>query len=298
MKKIGFLFALMLAAVPSAVFGADRQHRSATLIDNAGMAWEIRDVFIHSEPCGFYKSRFCLTVIKDIFRIAIPPENLISVEVEGENCVVTYRWMGRRQTISGMVASKRIGGESDAGYVSRELDNLKKLTFKEEPHVMKGEIPPAYEATLVLADGTRVPVAKLIRISAQPYAAAPLSGAPEGIAFEPHNDLGFLRGETAPTIRFEDIKSMEFPTENSITLTLKRGIKHTQIQDEKDNSQGNKDEDFLLDALKDLGEGRRDTSKTFLKNWAYGFTGICSKGYFFMQGKHVKAIEFSVDQHQ
>jgi hypothetical protein len=48
MKKIVFLFVFMLAGLPFAVFGAERQDRSATLIDNAGMAWEIRDVFVHS----------------------------------------------------------------------------------------------------------------------------------------------------------------------------------------------------------------------------------------------------------
>jgi len=299
MKKIVFLFVFMLAGLPFAVFGAERQDRSATLIDNAGMAWEIRDVFVHSEPGGFYKSRFCLTVVTDTFQIAIPPENLISVEVKGENCEVIYQWMGKRQIISGKVASKRIGGESNVGYLTRKFDNVKKLTFKEDPAVMKWEKPLSYETTLVLTDGTKVPVAKLIRISSQPYRAVPSSGVSEGTVFELYNDVGFLRGETAPTIKFEDVKSMEFPTENSITLTLKQGINDTRNKGESDDNKGQSDDDldFLLRGLDDFdfGQDKSDAGKLLPKNWAYGFTGIYSKGYFFIHGRHVKAIEFSVE---
>jgi hypothetical protein len=301
MRKIVFLLVFMLAGAPSAVFGAERQERTAIMINHAGETWEITGVFVHTEPGGFYESRFCLTVVTDTFEVAIPPENLISVEVKGENCVVIYQWMGQEQTISGKVTSNIIGGKSEVGYVNWKFDNLKKLTFKENPGVMKEEKPPSYETTLVLTDGTKVPVANLKRISSQPYSAVPLSGVEAGTVFELHNDVGFLRGETAPTIKFEDIKSMEFPTENSITLTFKQGINDTRNEGESDDNKGESDDDldFLLGDLDDLdidfGE-ESDTGKLSPKNWAYGFTGINRKGYFFIHGKHVKAIEFGVEQ--
>ena len=299
MRKILFLVLLILAGVPSAVFGAESQQRTAILVDNAGMTWEIRDVFIHTEPGGFYESRFCLTVVTGIFEVAILPENLICLEVEGENCDIRYQWMGREQNISGKFTSNKIVGKSDIGYVSLEFDNLKQLTFKGAPAITQEQEPASYETTLVLTDGTKVPVANLKRISSQSYSAVPLSGVKAGTVFELYNDVGFLRGETAQTIKFEDVKSMEFPTENTIILTLKRDIRDTRNEGKKDaGNEGKKDADFdfIMGDLDDFGEGESDTGKLSPKNWAYGFTGIYSKGYFFIHGKHVKAIEFGVEQ--
>ena len=301
MRKIVFLLVFILAGVPSAVFSAERQERTAILLDNAGMAWEITDVFIHTEPGGFYESRFCLTVLTGTFQVAIPPENLISVEVEGENCDIRYQWMGREQNISGKVASNKIVGKSDVGYVSLEFDNLKKLTFRGVPAITQEQKPASYETTLVLTGGTKVPVANLKRISSQSYSAVPLSGVKAGTVFELYNDVGFLRGETAPTIKFEDVKSMEFPTGNTIVLSLKQGIKDTRSKGESAaRNEGKKDADFdfIMGDLDDFdfGEGESDTGKLSPKNWAYGFTGIYSKGWFFIHGKHVKAIEFGVEQ--
>ncbi len=163
--------------------------------------------------------------------------------------------------------------------------------------------PYRYETTLVLTDGTRVPVANLYRISSQSYSAAPLLGMKEGSSFTQYNDVGFLQEKTAPTIKFEDVKSMEFPTENSIILTLKQGINDTRNEGESDiDSKGKKDADldFLLGDLEDLdidfSQGEKDAIKLSPKNWAYGFTGIYSKGYFFIHSKHVKAILFGVEQ--
>jgi hypothetical protein len=305
MKKIVFLLVFMLAGVPSAVFGAERMERTAIIITDAGARWEVKDLYAFTVPGGFLKSRFCLTVVTDTFKVAIPPENLISIEVKGEISEIRYQWMEQEQTISGKIASELIAGKSVAGYIPVKIAELKRLTIKEGSAVMKEEKPSPYryETTLVLTDGTRVPVANLYRISSQSYSAAPLLGMKEGSSFTQYNDVGFLQEKTAPTIKFEDVKSMEFPTENSIILTLKQGINDTRNEGESDiDSKGKKDADldFLLGDLKDLdidfGEGEKDAIKLSPKNWAYGFTGIYSKGYFFIHSKHVKAIEFGVEQ--
>jgi hypothetical protein len=291
MKKIVFVF--MLVSLPSAVFCADRMERMAIIIDNAGARWQVNDLFASTVPGGFYKSRFCLTVVTDTFRVAIPPENLISIEVKGENSEIRYRWMEQEQTITGKISSELIGGKSAGGYYYVKIAELKRLTFKEGSAVMKEEKPHPYrhETTLVLIDGTRVPVANLYRISSQSYAAIPSLGMKEGTAFTKYNDVGFLQGKTAPTIQFEDVKSMEFPTENSITLTLKQGTIDAggKDLDDFDMVEGDLD-DF------DFGQVESDAGKLSPKNWAYGFTGIYSKGYFFIPAKQVKAIEFSAEQ--
>ena len=297
MKKIVLALVFVLTGVPLAALGAERQDRSATLIDNAGTAWEITDVFIYSKPGGFYESRFCFTVITDTFHVASPPENLISVEVKGENCEVIYQWMGKRRNIAGKVASKLIGGKSSVGNVTREFHNVRNLTFKHDPAVMKLEKPLPFDTTLVLTDGTKVPVAKLLRVSSQDYLAIPSSGIDKGTVFDLYNDVGFFRGETAPTIKFEDVKSMEFPNENTITLRLRQGVKDTPNKGRSDTrKKGVSDDDFLVRALDDLEKEKGQAGKPLRKNWAYGFTGIYSKGYFFIPGRQVKAIEFGADQ--
>ena len=305
MKRIVLLLVLMLAGAPLAVSGVDRRSRSATLIDNTGTEWEITDVFVYSEPGGFYESRFCFAVTTDTFHVAIPPENLISVDVDEGNCIATYQWMGKTHTIIGKIASKLVGGKSNIGNVTRDFDNVKKLTFKQPPPGIKWEQPFLYESTLVLADGTKVPVAKLLRVSSQPYPASPSSGIDAGTVFDLYNDIGFLRGESAPTIRFEDVRSIEFPTENSITFTLKQGVNNARSEAENDadnkaesdnDNKGKAGDSFLTQALDDLLKDKGDKGKPLPKNWAYGLTGIYSKGFFFIPCRHVKAVEFGNEE--
>ena len=305
MKKIVFLFALMIAGLPSAVFCADRMERTAIIIGNAGARWEVKDLYVFTVPGGFPKSRFLLTVVTDTFRVAIPPENLISIEVKGEKSEIRYRWMGQEQTVSGKITSEQISGMSAGGYVPFKISELKKLTFKEGSADMKEEKPPPYryETTLLLSDGTRVPVANLIRISSQAYRAKPSIGMQEGgTAFTQYNDVGFLQGKAAPTIKFEDIKSMEFPTENSITLTLRQEVGDTAKEIEiSAGNKGKRDPDLeilLGDELDDFDfdEEEEDAGKLLPKNWTYGFTGIYDKGYFFIYSSCVKAIEFGFEQ--
>ena len=303
MKKILVLFICMVAGASSAVFGADLGDREATLIDKTGTAWEITKVFIYTKPGGFYESRFCLTVVMDTFHVAIPPENLISVEMKGADCVAVYQWMGERHRIFGRVVSKLVGGKGRFVYMTREFKNIKSLTFKEAPVVMTIEKPLIYDATLVLKDGTKIPVANLLRVSSQNYPAAPSAGVKGGDVFDLYNDVGFFRGETAPTIKYGDIKSMEFPSKNTILLTFREGdsVPDNSGQKNTPNTGGGipdkgqeRDEGFLLKALEDLGEKKRNTGKQQLKNWSYGFTGIFDKGYFFIDGSHVRAIEFGI----
>ena len=122
------------------------------------------------------------------------------------------------------------------GYTYVKINELKKLTFKEGSGAINEEKPPSYEleTTLVLSDGTRIPVANLLRISSQRYSAVPLSGVEEVNVFEQLNDVGFLQEKNAPTIKFEEVKSMEFPTEDTIVLTLKRLMNDNGDEDKSD----------------------------------------------------------------
>lgn len=305
MKKVIFILVIMLAGAPLAVLGADGQGRTAILTDSNDLVWEVTDVYSWTVPGPFIESRFRFAVVTDTFQVAIPSENLISIEKKGGDFEIRYRWFGKEQSISGKVMSDQIGGKMGGGHMYVKINELKKLTFKAGSGTIKEEKPPSYEfeTTLVLTDGTKVPVANLVRISSQRYSAVPLSGVGEVTLFEQLNDVGFLHEKNAPTIKFEDIKSMEFPTEDTILLTLKRlpGDTGNSGKSEPDEEiEIDEDFEFLKDALGDLdidfGQGEGTAGKPFPKNWTHGFTGIYSKGYFFIPARHVKAIEFGVEQ--
>lgn len=313
MKKVIFLIVIMLAGAPSAVLGAEDQGRTAILTDMNNAVWEVTDLYSWTVPGPFVESRFRLAVVTDTFQVAIPPENLISIEKKGDDFEIRYRWLGKEQSISGMVMSDQVGGKMGGGYMYVKINELKKLTFKEGSGAIKEEKPPSYEfeTTLLLTNGTRIPVANLLRISSQRYSAVPLSGVEEVTLFEQLNDVGFLQEKNAPTITYEDVKSMEFPTEDTIVLTLKRLMDDNDDEDKSEpdkeaeadtDKEGEIDEDYeflkgdLGDLDIDFGQDDRDAGKPFPKNWTHGFTGFYSKGYFFIPARHVKAIEFGVEQ--
>jgi hypothetical protein len=312
MRKILHLVVLMVTAVPATVLGVGNPQRTAILIDKDGARWEVTDLYAWTNPGPFIESRFRLAVVTDTFHIAISPENLISIEKKGEDFEVRYRWMGRDHVISGKITSDQVGGKIGGGFTHVKINDLERLSFKEGVAGMKEEEPPPYEyeTTLLLTDGTEVPVANLVRISAQTYSAVPLSGVEEVTVFEQLNDVGFLQEKNSPTFKFKDVKSMEFPTEDTIVLTLKRGTGSSGDQGKGEVSEetaapaeeeGEIDEDleFLKGDLGDLdidfGKGESGVGQPFPKNWAYGFTGICGKGYFFIPAKVVKAVEFGVE---
>ena len=313
MKKVIFLIVIMLAGAPLTVLGADGQGRTAILTDMNDLVWEVTDIYSWTVPGPFIESRFRLMVVTDTFQVAIPPENLISIEKKGEDFEIRYRWLGKGQSTSGRIMSDQIGGKMGGGHMYVKINELKKLTFKAGSGVIIEEKHPPYEfeTTLVLTDGTKIPVANLVRISSQRYSAVHLSGVEEVNVFEQLNDVGFLQEKNAPTIRFEDVTSMEFPTEDTIVLTLKRlpgdtgnsGKSEPDKEAETDTDEKaeiDEDFEFLKDAMGDLdidfGQDESAAGKPFPKNWTHGFTGIYSKGYFFILARHVKAIEFGVEQ--
>jgi len=312
MKRILYLLVLVVTALPSAALGADNPERTALLIDHAGAEWEVTALYAWTNPGPFIESRFRLAVVTDTFHVAIPPENLISIEKTGEDFEIRYRWLGRDHVISGRITSDQIGGKLGGGFTYVKINDLKKLTFKEGSGGMQEEKPPLheYETTLVLKDGTKVPVAHLVRVSAQTYSSVPLSGVEEVTVFEPLNDVAFLQEKNAPTVRFRDIRSMEFPNENTIILTLRRdsGIPENQGKGAgrekpeatvEENGEIDEDLEFLKGDLGDLeidfGGEENAAGQPFPKNWTYGFTGIYGKGYFFIPAKDVKAVEFGVE---
>lgn len=180
-----------------------------------------------------------------------------------------------------------------AGYVHVRVDTLKEIRFTEDSAAIEEQpLPPLkYDTVLVLTNGSRVPAANLLRVSAQAYSAAPASGVDAGTVYTPQNDVDFFKARTAPTIEFEDIQSMEFPSENSILLTLRQGA--TQVSADP-NQAALEDFDLLKGDIENLNLTDMDPNAGRLapKNWAYGFSGVFDRGFFFIPAEHVKAVEF------
>ncbi len=299
MKKFLFLMVCLMLNAVSPVSGIEAADRKAAVVDKNDTAWEITNPFIFTEPGGFYESRFCLTIQTGTFRVAIPTENLITVEVNGEHCTAAYEWMGRRHKIEGKLLSKLVGGRGNPVDVTLEFRNVKRLIFNNSSAVALHSEAMIPDATLVLKDGKEVPVANLLRVSSQDYPAVPSAGVPEGTVFERHNDLGFLKGKSAPTFGYEDLESMAFPTPNTLVLTFRETPDTTaKTKGEVMNARNKKvspkdgedDADFLLKAVEDLARKKDVHGIGHPKNRAYGFTGIFQKGYFFIDGAQVKSI--------
>jgi len=266
MKKIIILLALILAGLSLPVLGIEAQERTAVIVDKAGVTSDVTEISFSGDFSRFYKVFGKSIVIgTKTFEIAIPICNLISVEVKGESAEVRYQWMGYEKTISGELVSETFKGKTDFGEFKLNSSKLKRLTFKEGPTVvMKEEKPLAYDATLVLTDGTKIPVANLKRHDSYWSSEGYLIGG--RTRYHHYTDFRFLRGESLLTVPFENLKTIEFGPEGKVDVMLKNGKSATgKLSDEDDAG-------------------------------VDGFTGLCDEGEFFINPDHVKSIEFGATQ--
>ena len=100
MRKILYLFVLVVTVGPSAVLGAENPERTALLIDHGGAEWEVTAVYAWTNPGPFIESRFRLAVVTDTFHVAIPPENLISIEKKGGDFELCRKDEARTTSVS------------------------------------------------------------------------------------------------------------------------------------------------------------------------------------------------------
>lgn len=266
MKTIIILLVLILVGLSLPVLGVEAQERTAVIVDKAGVTSEVTGISFSGDFSRFYNvSRKSIIIGTKTFEIAIPIGNLISIEVKGESAEVRYQWMGYEKTISGELGSATFKGKTDFGEFKLNVSKLKRLTFKEGPTVvMKEEKPLTYDATLVLTDGTKIPVANLKRHDSYWSSKGYLIGG--RTRYYHYTDFSFLKGESLLTVPFENIKTIEFGPESKVDVTLKNGKSATG-------------------KLSDEGGAGVD-----------GFTGLCDEGEFFINPEQVKSIEFGAAQ--
>lgn len=265
MKIIIILLALILAGLSLPVLGVEAQERTAVIVDKAGVTSEVTEISVSGDFSRFDEaSGEGIVIGTKMFEIAIPIGNLISVEVKGKSAEVRYQWMGYEKTISGELGSETFKGKTDFGEFKLNSGKLKRLTFKEGPTVMKEEKPLTYDATLVLTDGTKIPVANLKRHDSYWSSKGYLIGG--RTRYYHYTDFSFLKGESLLTVPFENIKTIEFGPGSKVDVTLKNGKSATGKLSDEDNA------------------------------GVDGFTGLCDEGEFFINPEHVKAIEFGAAQ--
>ena len=245
--------------------------RTAVILDTTGVSTEVTELDAPDQLAEFgFASLGAVVVQTENFLVAIRLRSVKSIDRKGQTAEVQYVVWGKESAITGVLLDRKITGKSDFGAFSLETSQLRQLTFKSPPlfaareqafpYPIAIDKAPAYDATLVLTDGTKVPVARLARFATYFSTKGYLIGGET--QYRENADVRFLRGQSLVAIEFTALRTLQFGPGESITVTLKNGNTTTgQISEREDD--------------------RVD-----------GFTGIYEKGFFFIHARHVKAIQF------
>lgn len=263
MRKTVFLFCLVFIFATTGVIFAQSK-RTAVLEGSAGVTSEVTELIFSGSLSRFDHVTNRIAVITPIFDVAILIDSLISIETKEKSVNVRYQWRGQERTITGKPQGGVFKGKSDFGDIELSINKLRKLTFKEPTVPTTEKEMVSFDATLILTDGTKVPVANLKRYDT--YYSSSRFGLGGSTIHAKYSDFRFLRGESLATVAFKEIKNITFQSYNNVTVTLKNGKK----------------------AMGTLSTEARARVK--------GFTGIYEKGEFFISPSHVKAIEFGITQ--
>jgi len=254
------------------LFAADLIKRSAIIVDKSGVTTEVTGLhFAGSDALNnkVLESPDDMILIEtEPLIIGIPLGRLISIELEGKTNKATYLWKGQKITISEDIYS--VGdfkGKSSFGDFSLRAPSLKRLILKEGISSTYDKNSISYDATIVFANDTRLPVANLRRFHY--YCSS------EGYAFGCRNrydhttDFEFKKGDSILKGSFTDNKLIEF--------------KNVKIERQS----------FIIEGM--VFVTRKDGKSTdgIITATFNGLTGICDKGEFFVAPAYVKRVEFN-----
>lgn len=256
-KLVSSLIVLFIVLV--LIAQAEELKRTSTVTDVAGITTEVTDLSFLAALQNFDNSYGCIALSADLFDIAIPIDNLISIEVKGNIHAISYLWRGKQLTITGELFDGDFKGKSDFGDFKLHSSKLRSLKFNQPPKQEEKKEEVSYRATLTLENGTRISVGKLKRHDSFYSTAGYIMGG--STRYHHYTNFSFLRGESLATIDFDKIKRIEFTGVREVSVTLKNG---------------------------NMASGTISTEKGAD---IVGFTGVFENGKFFVPKKHVKAIE-------
>ncbi len=224
MKQSIFFYCLGFLFITTSIVFAGDSKRAAFIIDSAGVTTEVEDIYFSADKSRadldwFGVNEPCIGVDTEIFHVAILIDSLISIELKKDTATVVYQKNGQEKTLIGKLLIGKFIGKSNYGDIELSTDKLKKITFKEDPPIRKAKNKnKLYNDTLVLTNGSRIPVADLERCSWTPSSMYIARNDPIHL-----RDIRFLRGESLLTIDFNKIKNISFHSDEKVTVTLKNG---------------------------------------------------------------------------
>jgi len=260
MKRRYRLFMLLLGILnlaPALFLG--QEQRIAIIVDKAGVTTQVTNLSFRTGAAWWdnvVDSSRILFVTSDFISIAIPIRSLISIEKKESTAQIIYQVGGSEETITGSLGSGSLEGKSEFGSYELSLWDIKTLTFNRPPVINAKPQTFKAEAIIVLANGTRVSVAKLQRHDRTRGSL----GFYSDILRE---DFSFLRGNSVITVEFSNLKSIEFGPADSVTVTSKSGT---------------------------IADGKMDYVRA---SNIMGWVGVSEKGEIEISPKLVRLIEFS-----
>lgn len=262
-----FVFAsIALCAFGQIALGDTPAERTFTVVDGSETETEVTGLRFSGNDnfSRFDTTSGRIAVLTDIFQIAIPLENIVSIQSKEKEAEVTYVYLGDEKTITGTLEPGKFTGKSDFGDFELSSHDLTELKTSPPPSAKDDEEPPSLDVTLVLKDGTEVQVGKLKRHDRYYSTSGYLIG---GSTRYPHyEDFRFLRGKSLATVQFSKIGSIDFGEKGAVTVTLKKGNKASGTIS-SDNDAG-----------------------------VHGFTGVNESGEFFIAPELVASIRFGSKQ--
>lgn len=237
--------------------------RKAVIEDTAGVKTDLLEVGFSGNVRRFNSSYGSIAVLTKPLEVAIHLDNLKSIKTKGKEHEITYIWLGQEKTLVGTLDAGEFSGKSEFGDIKMPTSKLKELVFSELPstnwETVKKEMSKKPTYTLMLTDNTEVTVSDLRRHASYYSSEGYLIGGET--RYSHYTDFCFKRGESEVTIEFAKLKSIEFGSEKTVTVTLASGTS----------------------APGTLSSGRSGID---------GFTGINEAGEFFVRPGSVKKIVF------
>lgn len=260
MKRLVCSIIILFVVISVVTTRAEDAKRTATIKDTAGVASDVTDLRFSGDLEKFDKSYGRIALSADPFDIAIPIDNLISVEARGDSHAVSYLWRGKELNITGKLFAGEFTGKSNFGDLKLHTSKLLSLKFHQPPKPEEKKAEVSERATLSLEKGTQIAVDTFKRHDSYYSSEGYIMGG--STRYRHYTDFRFLRGESLATIAFSEIKRIEFAGEKEVSVTLKNGKK---------------------------ASGTISTEKGAD---IVGFTGVFEKGEFFVAKKRVKTIDF------
>lgn len=274
----------LLAAAFTAIAATDESDpRTAKVTDTTGSQSQVSAIKITAVDARFgfdYQNQGGRIVVttKDL-EFAIPLRAISLIDSVGSKTwTVKYQTKDGEVSVSGgLPEAATLSGESDFGAFSLLIGKLKRLEFlqsgvatepakRQATYRPDGKTAGISSAILTLTDGTNLQVSDLRRHANYVSGGIDNNWIPpkyySNVNDAHFTDFCFIRGESSQTIPFEKIKTVDFTSDGSVTVTTK------------------------TDAKADMKLSQKN-GETLT-----GFTGTTGKGDFYVPVKFVKSITF------